>query len=614
MDKEEAKHVIIIGDKTAIETCLRTMTETDHDIQDMTTFLQLSITTHAAPYDSPMANLKGDDHDMECDNSLDLSKPTCSTKRSFESSPNSSPKMKQLKSLDRIDAHSDVGYESDPTESDENKEMSINICAMVLEDDTGLNRKLASFAFSKLNIWPALILLPIYSESFSLDLYVDVLTELGMYASGTKAVSKLMVVRMSSHNEETQRHISNHKVCLHMNLLDSYFGRNFDFCESNNLLDKVKKFLNANCAGTHLFESVMSEGTEENKVVNIFQSMLTELLKLQSAQCTMKNFFNHMETLVIDSKRHSFIESLGKLSLLHKTRDNKMITLIPLVYPDCLPKFEQAKYEVDTNPLLMVASIDKISAYLRANIIKIILEKDWSVHSSGPKSCKKDSIVFSKESQGIVIQFESSNQKTSAIYLYGLTAGESTDSCSSEEYQNLRECIENELKVYSRRMKIKENSVKLHVKLKSNQNLGNVLTTDEGEWIEVNVGNPDQKIVRNLKGYLTPWFASEIKQIERQLKQGTSDVVLSDISNLFGKGHFMFFVSQGVPRETLDRIDMENPKSIKDAVYKMLLEWKKCKGNDANLVELRSALEESTHVIVDINKFDDIVTKHNKKQ
>jgi hypothetical protein len=295
--------------------------------------------------------------------------------------------------------------------------------------------------------------------------------------------------------------------------MDSYFGRNFDFCESNILLFKVKEYLNAKCAGKHLSESVMTKDTNDmfatHKLVNIFQRMLTEILQLQSVHTIdMIQFFDHMKIEI--SRRHSFIESLGNLSLVHKT-DSK-ITLIPLVYPDCLPEFEHSEYAVDTNPLLMVTSIDKISAHLRAKLIKTILEKDWTIHSSGPKSCIKDIIVFSKESQGIVIQFKSSNQKTSAIYLYGLTTCESTDSCSSEEYQNLRECIENELKAYSRRVKNEENSVKLHVKLKTNQTLENVLTTDEGQWVEVNVGNPDQKILRNLKEFLTPWFASEVRR------------------------------------------------------------------------------------------------------
>jgi hypothetical protein len=63
--------------------------------------------------DSQMANLK--ENYMECDNSFDLSKPTGSTKRSFESPPNSVPKMKQLKSLDKNNVHSNGGCGSAST-------------------------------------------------------------------------------------------------------------------------------------------------------------------------------------------------------------------------------------------------------------------------------------------------------------------------------------------------------------------------------------------------------------------------------------------------------------------------------------------------------------------
>ena len=103
----------------------------------------------------------------------------------------------------------------------------------------------------------------------------------------------------------------------------------------------------------------------------------------------------------------------------------------------------------------------------------------------------------------------------------------------------------------------------------------------------------------------------QVAKFEKDLNLKMNDSILSDISGLFGKGYLLFFVNQGLDKACLERIDFENQKSIKDAVFQMLQEWRKDKGTSANLAVLRSALaEKSCHVSVNLHDFDEIVKKH----
>jgi hypothetical protein len=105
-------------------------------------------------------------------------------------------------------------------------------------------------------------------------------------------------------------------------------------------------------------------------------------------------------------------------------------------------------------------------------------------------------------------------------------------------------------------------------------------------------------------------FMFQIQEVERKINK-ISGAFLAEVSNLFGKNTTLFFVGEGIPEPLLAQIEKNHKGEAKEATFEMLREWKKQKGQAATIADLRTAIQKSSHVIVNLHEFDQIVLRLN---
>ncbi|XP_053402453.1 uncharacterized protein LOC123548393 [Mercenaria mercenaria] len=650
----------ILGNQHNVQQCLLLLTGKTEELNGVWTVFADSLIGKG---DVIMKEQK--EHEMECDYSLELSSAsTFSGKRPFATSSVPSLNMKRLKSFghstdscsSQNNSNIDIGYESDSTQSTEPEEREVraDINAIVLEDEHGLHMKVASFMF-KLFTWPVLIVLAIDMESTALELYESFIKELGILAKLQKDdSSKLLLVGMTPRcTEESNAHtmllLEQQRDNLQCGIFESYFSTYLDWCEINQLLCKIEPLLYASQSqsckevvgrnrvnkmlkGQRFLETKSCDKEElsllrERKLLLCFNSgnkeyvcmpddLINEFVRILTKMSGIRyssNLLDFLKLIEQVGERKLFVDAFTEAGVIHTMQfaSHKTVHIMPLICKEKIPVSDDMEYSVDTNALRLRVELDIIPTFVTANIIKLLHEHEWTLRSSATDACvNTDSFVFVKQSRGLIVQLGVLPDAASYICFCGLRNASHKELSSDSEYELLRELFECELKKWKGVQSPDDNFISYHVKPKDSCECKGILKTDGEGWIKVDLEKVDQLHVTNVTELLSPWFSSKVKEIETEMSRKMSDAFLAEISDLFGYGTKLFFVSEELPSEMLSQIEIDNPKSTKDATFKMLLAWRKRKGLKANIAALRSAINTSSLVTVNLHDFDEMAKKH----
>ncbi|XP_060600061.1 uncharacterized protein LOC132753594 [Ruditapes philippinarum] len=615
--------VYILGDESNIQKCVKQITGTTCDLQIVWTEI-------------PAASLLEDGLYMEClkevqmNNDKDLNNDTHVQAFDIDTQTYSSVDLK---------SNDNPSFSTTDAEQKE-RARKVDINAIVIEEETRINDDLASFIFT-LFTWPALILLAIDSTTFNIERYKGFVKEMGVLASLEEAKSKLLLVDTNS--EVDQEKIEGHFPSA---IRKTYFTRHshFEWCPVPEMCRKMKDMLkemtisyaNGPKSCKNMFASgqlfcplkecdkkeiewlvrkkqlILFKSNDEefvckpNMLINKLRSILAEMFNsVSSIDCILK-LYRFYRYISITASKERLTDALIETGFIFVEDDSQNDTLymLPFIYSNRMPAFDCIMYSPHANALRMTVKVDIIPSFVRGKMYTILFSKGWNILCSGPFNTQiKHSLIFCKKSHRLFVHFH-----VAKVYLLDLnTETSSNDTNIDREYQELRKSFENELKHLEKGPSNEKNLDCHFFKVRENQEIKSVIEEEGNEWENVFEEN-NGLVTRDV----SPWFSTHIQKVERKIKNKTiSSAFLAEVSNLFGKNTTLFFVGEGIPEPLLAQIEKNHKGEAKEATFEMLMEWKNQKGQAATIADLRTAIQKSSHVIVNLHEFDQIVLRLN---